>query len=200
MLPPLKNLIDQLARLPGLGKRSAARLAFYLLNQPESDLIDLAQALRELKSKTKTCPQCFNLMSEAGLCAICADKRRRQNLICVIEDIMDIIPIERTGQFDGVYHILGGLISPPDGAGPEKIHLKELIARAEKLKDTNGKPPEIILALNPTIEGDTTALYIERALKSLNIKVTKLSRGLATGSDLEYTDETTLVNALKYRH
>lgn len=200
MLPPsLKNLIDQLSRLPGLGQRSASRLAFYLLNQPESDLANLEQAIRELKVKTKTCQQCFNLTSGASLCAICADQKRQQNLICVVEDILDIVSIERTRQFNGVYHVLGGLIAPVEGITPDKLRIKELTARLKKLATAN-QPIEIILALNPTTEGDTTALYLEKILKPLNIKITKLNRGLATGSDLEYADETTLVNALKYRH
>ncbi len=200
MLPlSLKNLIDQLAKLPGLGQRSAARLAFYLLNQPEKELNELAQALRELKIKTKTCARCFNLTGGAELCAVCADPKRQQNLICVVEDILDIIPIERTRQFGGVYHVLGGLISPTEGLTPDKIRIKELDARLKKLADT-GHSAEVILALNPTTEGDTTALYIEKLLKPLNIKITKLNRGLSTGSDLEYADETTLLNALRYRH
>ena len=199
MLPQsLKNLIDQLSRLPGLGQRSAARLTFHLINQPEKDLNDLAQAIKDLKTKIKTCPQCFNLTTQGNLCAICSDKKRQPNLICVVEDILDIIPIERTRQFDGVYHILGGLISPPDGLTPEKLRLKELWLRLKKLTEVN-QPVEIILAFNPTVEGDTTALYLERLFKPLNIKITKLSRGLSTGSDLEFADETTLINALKYR-
>lgn len=200
MIPPsLKNLIDQLTKLPGLGQRSATRLAFWLINQPEKDLTDLAEALKNLKTKTKTCRQCFNLTSGEELCIICLDRKRQQNLICVLEDILDIIPIERTRQFNGVYHVLGGLISPLDGINPDKLRIKELVARLKKLGG-NEKETEIILAFNPTTEGDTTALYLEKTIKPLNIKITKLNRGLATGSDLEYADETTLVNALKFRH
>ncbi|MBU1102335.1 recombination mediator RecR [Patescibacteria group bacterium] len=199
--PPLKALIDHFSRLPGLGQRSATRLAFYLLNQPERDLHDLAQTLKDLKTRTKVCPRCFNLTSDSTLCAICADQKRQQNLICAVEDILDIIPIERTRQFSGVYHVLGGLISPIEGLTPDKLHIKELIARIKQLTaKQDSRPIEIILAFNPTTEGDTTALYLERLLKPLNVKITKLNRGLATGSDLEYADETTLVNALKFRH
>lgn len=198
--PPLKNLIDQLSCLPGIGQRSATRLAFYLLNQPEKDLLALAQTLKELKTKTKVCRQCFNLTAGADFCTICSDRKRQQNLICVVEDILDIIPIERTRQFGGVYHVLGGLIAPTEGLTPDKLHIKELLARVKRLTDKKISV-EIILALNPTTEGDTTSLYIERLLKPfINIKITKLNRGLATGSDLEYADETTLVNALKFRH
>jgi recombination protein RecR len=199
MLPSsLKNLIDQLAHLPGLGQRSAARLAFYLLNQPQKDLTELAKTISELKIKTKTCTRCFNLTSGSELCAICADKKRQPSLICVVEDILDIIQIERTRQFTGLYHVLGGIISPIDGLTPDKLHIKELCAR---IKEMSGQPPiEIILALNPTTEGDTTSLYLEKLLAPLKVKITKLNRGLTTGSNLEYADETTLLNALKFRH
>ncbi len=200
MLPPsLKTLIDHLSKLPGLGQRSATRLAFYLISQPAGELNSLAQAIKDLPVKIKHCPRCFNLISDSELCAICADKKRQQNLICVVEDILDIIPIERTRQFTGVYHVLGGLISPIDGLTPDKLRIKELVARLKQLL-TQKIQPEIILALNPTTEGDTTALYLEKLLKPSNAKITKLNRGLATGSDLEYADETTLINALKYRH
>jgi len=200
MLPPsLKNLIDHLSRLPGLGQRSATRLAFYLISQPTSELNSLAQAIKDLPAKIKHCPRCFNLTSDSELCAICADKKRQQNLICVVEDILDIIPIERTRQFIGAYHVLGGLISPIDGLTPDKLRIKELVARIKQLLSQKIQP-EIVLAFNPTTEGDTTALYLEKLLKPSNAKITKLNRGLATGSDLEYADEATLVNALKYRH
>jgi len=200
MIPQsLKNLIDQLSKLPGMGQRSATRLAFYLLNQPEKDLAALAQTLKELKTKTKVCKQCYNLTGGADFCEICLNRKRQQNLICVVEDILDIIPIERTRQFGGVYHVLGGLIAPTEGVMPDKLHIKELLARVKRLTEKKLET-EIILALNPTTEGDTTALYIERQLKPFSVKITKLNRGLATGSDLEYADETTLVNALKFRH
>lgn len=198
MLPqPLKNLIEQLSCLPGLGQRSATRLAFHLLNQPQKDLTALARAVNEVKAKTKTCLRCFNLTTGAELCAICSDKKRRPNIICVVEDILDIIPIERTRQFGGVYHVLGGLISPVEGLTPDKLHIRELAGRIKQLA---GQNVEIILAFNPTTEGDTTALYLEKLLKPLNVKITRLNRGLATGSDLEYADEATLLNALKFRH
>ncbi len=201
MLPiSLKNLIDQLSKLPGLGQRSATRLAFYLLNQPQNDLNALGEAVKNLKAKTKICRQCFNLTDGSDFCSVCLDRKRQQNLICVVEDILDIIPIERTRQFSGVYHVLGGLIVPTEGVTPDKLHIKELLARVKRLTDKK-LTVEIILALNPTTEGDTTSLYIERLLKPFTtIKISKLNRGLATGSDLEYADETTLVNALRYRH
>lgn len=203
MLPSaLKNLIDKLSQLPGLGQRSATRLAFHLLNQPKEEILSLTQALKDLPEKTKTCRQCFNLTSGADLCLICADKKRRQNLICVVEDILDIIPLERTRQFEGVYHVLGGLISPTEGLTPDKLHIRELAGRIKNLTTQEEKPEtiEIILAFNPTAEGDTTALYLEKLFAPFKIKITKLNRGLSTGSDLEYTDENTLLNALKFRH
>ena len=194
--PPIKNLIDQLSKLPEIGPRAATRLAFFLLNQPDNYIKNLAVAIQELKTKTKTCRNCFNLTSDT-ICHICSDSKRDRNLICVVEDILDILPIERTKRHQGVYHILGGLIAPIEGLTPDKLHIKEL---AERVKKLNSKAVEIIIALNPTIEGDTTALYLERTLKPLGIKITRLGRGLSTGSDLEYTDETTLINALQNRH
>ena len=195
MLPqPLKNLIEHFSKLPGIGQRTATRLAFFLLNQPPDDLKDFAQALMEIKTKTKVCQNCFNLSSET-LCAICSDKKRNPLIICVVEDILDIIPLERTKQFGGLYHVLGGLISPTEGLTPDKLKIKELIARIKK----HPEQVEIILAFNPTVEGDATALYLERILKTTNAKVSRLARGLSAGGDLEYTDEDTLINALKNR-
>jgi recombination protein RecR len=194
MLPqPLKNLINQLSKLPEIGPRAATRLAFFILNQPDTYIKELSKAILELKAKTKTCRNCFNL-SSAALCEICANTRREQNLVCVVEDILDIIPFEKTRRYNGVYHVLGGLIAPTEGIMPENLRIKELAERIKKLNN-----PEIIIALNPTTEGDTTALYLERTLKPLGVKNTKLGRGLATGSDLEYADETTLINALQNR-
>jgi len=195
MLPQsLKNLIDHFSKLPGIGQRAATRLAFFLLNQPSQDLKDFAQSIIELKVKTKVCQNCFNLTSET-LCAICSDKKRNPLIICVVEDILDIIPLERTKQFGGLYHVLGGLISPTEGLTPDKLKIKELVARIKK----HPEQVEVILAFNPTVEGDATSLYLERILKPLNVKVSRLARGLSAGGDLEYTDEATLINALKNR-
>lgn len=241
MLPStIQNLINLLSRLPGFGQRSAARLVLWLLNQPNDDLKTLAQAIENLKKQTNICKRCFNLISNGSeICLICNDLKRDHSIICVIEDALDMLPIERTKYYQGVYHILGGLISPPDGIGPEKLHIQELIKRISLGKETSENfsevsfpripknPPvkEIILALNPTTEGDTTALYLERLLKDLDtrlrcqsadsvdaqfsnsakskekigIKITRLGRGLSTGSDLEYADEATLSSALKNR-
>ncbi len=195
MLPQsLKNLIDHFSKLPGIGQRAATRLAFFLLNQPSQDLKDFAQSIIELKAKTKVCQNCFNLTSET-LCAICSDKKRNPLIICVVEDILDIIPLERTKQFGGLYHVLGGLISPTEGLTPDKLKIKELTARIKK----HPEQVEVILAFNPTVEGDATSLYLERILKPLNVKILRLARGLSAGGDLEYTDEATLINALKNR-
>lgn len=195
MLPPsIKNLIDHFASLPGIGQRAATRLAFFLLSQPTAQLQEFARALIELKAKMKVCPNCFNLTSE-NLCAICSDKKRDPKIICVVEDILDIIPFERTRQFSGLYHVLGGLISPTEGLTPDKLKIRELLERIKKI----GAEAEIILAFNPTVEGDATALYLERILKPLGARVTRLARGLSAGGDLEYTDETTLINALRNR-
>jgi len=195
MLPQsLKNLIDHFSKLPGIGQRAATRLAFFLLNQPPQDLKDFAQALMDLKTKTKVCQNCFNLTSET-LCAICSDKKRNPLVICVVEDILDIIPLERTKQFGGLYHVLGGLISPTEGLTPDKLKIKELVARIKK----HPEGVEVILAFNPTVEGDATALYLERILRPLGAKISRLARGLSAGGNLEYTDEATLINALKNR-
>jgi recombination protein RecR len=202
MLPSsLKNLIDQLSKLPEIGPRAATRLAFFILNQPEIYSKELAKAIVELKSKTRTCRQCFNLTS-SDLCDICSNPKREQSTICVVEDPLDILPFEKTRRYQGTYHVLGGLIAPTDGIMPENLRIKELAERIKNLQKTkeNSSPSlEIIIALNPTTEGDTTALYLERTLKPLEIKITRLGRGLSTGSDLEYTDETTLINALQNR-
>lgn len=196
MLPnSLKNLIDHFSKLPGIGQRAATRLVFFLLNQPSQDLKDFAQSIIELKTKTKICQNCFNLSSET-LCTICSDKKRNPLIICMVENILDIIPLERTKQFGGLYHVLGGLISPTEGLTPEKLKIKELVARIKK----HPEQVEVILAFNPTVEGDATALYLERILKPLGAKITRLARGLSAGGDLEYTDEATLINALKNRH
>ena len=197
----LKNLIDQLSKLPEIGPRAATRLAFFILNQPEIYSKELAKAVLELKLKTKTCKQCFNLTS-SDLCDICSNTKREQNTICIVEDPLDILPFEKTKRYQGAYHVLGGLIAPTNGIMPENLRIKELAERIKILQNSRGPSSvsiEIILALNPTTEGDTTALYLERTLKPLEVKITRLGRGLSTGSDLEYTDETTLINALQNR-
>jgi len=191
---PIQKLIDQLSKLPDMGPRAASRLAFFLINQEQKDLDDLSSLIKDLKTKIHLCSQCFNITSNDNqLCPICQDPKRDKEIICLVENVLNVIPLEKTKQYHGLYHVLGGLISPTDGIGPENLKIKELTARIK-----NNQPPikEVIFALNPTTEGDTTLLYIERLLKPLNIKISRLGRGLSTGSDLEYIDENTLTNAL----
>ena len=190
----IQKLIDQLVKLPDIGPRAATRLVFYLINQEQKDLDELSFLIKNLKTKIHLCSQCFNMTGKDNhLCSICQDKKRDKETICLVENVLNIIPLEKTKQYHGLYHILGGLISPTDGIGPENLRIKELIARIKK-----SQPPikEIIFALSPTTEGDTTLLYIERLLKPLGIKITRLGRGLSMGSDLEYIDENTLTSAL----
>ncbi len=190
---PIQKLIDQLSKLPDIGPRAATRLVFYLLNQKQPELDELSESIKKVKAEIHLCQQCFNLApKEKNLCAICQDKKRDTATICVVETVLNIPTIEKTKQYQGLYHVLGGLISPPDGVGPENLRMKQLIERVK-----NNQPPvkEVIFALSPTTEGDTTSLYIERLLKPTEIKISRLGRGLSMGSDLEYIDENTLTNA-----
>jgi recombination protein RecR len=189
----IQKLIEQLSKLPDIGPRAATRLVFYLLNQEQQDLNELSESIRKIKEEIRLCQQCFNLSDkENNFCSICRDKGRDATTICLVETVLNIPSIERTKQYRGLYHVLGGLISPADGIGPENLRIKQLIERIKK-----SQPPvkEIIFALSPTTEGDTTSFYIERLLKHLKIKISRLGRGLSIGSDLEYIDENTLTNA-----
>ena len=189
-------MITELARLPGIGQRTAQRLAFYLLSVPDEDALPLADAIREVKETVGQCEVCFNLAVEST-CRICQDERREGSVICVVEQPSDVIPIERTNEFRGRYHVLGGALSPIDGIDPEDLHITELLSRVEG----NGVR-EVVIATNATTTGETTALYLADALRerSPEIAVTRLASGLPVGSDLEYADEITLGNALKGRH
>ena len=186
----IQNLINEFSKLPGIGPKAAERIVFYLLEKPKQEVKTFIQALIEVKTKTKICKQCFNV-SENELCRICSDSKRDKTIICVVENALDIIPLEKTGQFKGLYHILDGRIEPSKGITPEKLRIKELIARVKK-----EKIKEVIIATNPTTEGETTALYLVRLLKPLDIKITRIGRGLPTGANLEYADEITLSSAL----
>ena len=186
----IQNLINEFSKLPGIGPKAAERIVFYLLEKPKQEVKTFIQALIEVKTKTKICKQCFNV-SENELCRICSDTKRDKTIICVVENALDIIPLEKTGQFKGLYHILDGKIEPSKGITPEKLRINELIARVKK-----EKIKEVIIATNPTTEGETTALYLVRLLKPLDIKITRIGRGLPTGANLEYADETTLSSAL----
>jgi len=191
----IQNLIKQLSKLPDIGPRAATRLSFYLINKDQEELEELSESIRNLKKEVHLCSQCFNIASkENNLCSICSDKCRDNTTICVVETILNIPPMEKTKQYTGLYHVLGGLISPGNGLGPDNLKIKELV---ERIKKNDIK--EIIFALSPTTEGDTTFLYIERMIKPLGIKISRLARGLSSGSDLEYIDENTLSNALRGR-
>jgi len=189
----LAALIDHLVRLPGVGPKTAQRLAFHVLKAPREDAAALAEALVGLKDRTRLCQRCFNLC-EADLCGVCLDARRDGSLLCVVEEINDLMAIEKTREFRGRYHVLGGSLSPLDGRGPEQIRVKELQARLE----TN-EVREVILATNPNVEGEATALYLLRVLKPFPVRVTRIARGLPMGGDLEYADEATLARALEGR-
>jgi len=190
---PIQRLIDELSRLPGIGQKSAQRLAFHLLTVEEVDARRLAEAIVTMREQVRLCQRCFNVTDSAE-CSICRDLRRDSSLVCVVERAQDIVVVEKTGEFRGRYHVLGGAISPIEGIGPEQLRMRELVARtaAEEVK-------EVIVATNPTVEGDTTALYIARILKPLGVRVSRLASGLPVGGDLDYADEITLGRALSGR-
>ena len=190
---PVQALIDELGRLPGVGPKSAQRIAFYLLKADPQDAKRLAAAIVDAKDRVSWCRRCFNI-AEGELCHFCRDERRDAQLICVVEESRDIVAVERTGEFRGLYHVLQGAISPIEGIGPEQLRVKELLGR---VNDDN--VTEVILATNPNIEGEATAMYLARLLKPLDIKVTRIASGLPVGGDLEYADEVTLGRALEGR-
>ena len=192
---PIKKLINQFTKLPGIGEKTAARLAFYLLKQSKEELEIFSKTLAELKEKIVRCSICQNI-AETDPCPICKDPNRDKSVICVVGEPLDMVALEGTSEYKGVYHVLGGSISPVEGIGPDQLKIKELQDRVEKGKD---KIKEIILANDPTLEGEATAMYIAKLLKPLNIKITRIARGLPVGGDLEYADEVTLSNALKGR-
>lgn len=191
--PPVQRLIDELARLPGIGQKSAQRLAFHILNVEEADATRLADAIVEMRRDVRLCSRCFNVTAEEE-CSICVDLRRDPTALCVVERAQDIPVLEKTQEFNGRYHVLGGAISPIAGVGPDQLRVGELVKRVD---DEGVK--EVIVATNPTVEGDTTALYLARLLKPLGITVTRLASGLPVGGDLDYADEITLGRALAGR-
>jgi recombination protein RecR len=192
---PIQNLITAFERLPGIGPKSASRLAFYLLRAPEDASQSLAEALLALKSQTAFCPECFNIMlAGRARCEICDSSAREQSVICVVEEPLDIIALERVGAYRGKYHVLHGVLSPIEGIGPDDLKIKPLLARVGL-----GDVKEIILATNPSMEGDATALYLNQQLAPFGIHVTRLARGLPVGGDLEYADQNTLLRALSGR-
>ena len=190
----LRRLIDELGRLPGVGPKSAQRIAFYLLKVPEDDARRLADAIIEVKEKTSLCPICLNIAETGSLCPICADDRRETTVLCVVEDPRDIVAVERTGQFRGRYHVLHGALNPLEGIGPDQLRVSELLARLEPEGVT-----EVILCTNPNLEGEATALYLAGCLARSGSRVTRIASGLPVGGDLEYADELTLGRALEGR-
>ena len=189
----LQALVDELGRLPGIGPKSAQRLAFHILKIAPEDAVRLSDAIIAVKEHTTLCPLCFNV-AEGGLCAICSDPRRDAALLCVVEDPRDIVAVERTGQFRGRYHVLGGALNPLEGVGPDQLKVRELLARIDA-----GLIQEVIVCTNPNLEGEATAMYVARLLTPLGIVVSRLASGLPVGGDLEYADELTLGRALEGR-
>jgi recombination protein RecR len=189
---PIQNVVNALARLPGIGPKTASRLTFYLLRAPEEVSRDLAEALVQLKSSTSFCPVCFNIMlAGRSECEICASPRRDAGVICVVEEPLDVIALERTDAFEGRYHVLHGTLNPIEGIAPEDLRIRELVERVSA-----GGVKEIILATNPSMEGDYTAAYLRQQLAPFGLRLTRLARGLPVGGDLEYADQGTLLKAL----
>ncbi len=192
-LAPLQNLIDQFERMQGIGNKTAQRMAFYVLSLSEEEANNFAKAITDAHTKIKQCKVCCDLADEE-LCPVCKDESRDRSVICVVEDPRDVVAIERTHEYNGMYHVLHGAISPMDNIGPDQIRIKELISRLG-----DGVCEEIIMATNPTVEGEATAMYISRLLKPMGITVSRLAYGVPVGADLEYADEVTLSRALKGR-
>ena len=191
---PLTKLTECFARLPGIGKKSAQRLAFHVLRMPKEEADAFANAILEAREKIGYCEICKNI-TDTPRCAICSDESRDRTTICVVEDPRDVIAIERTKEYHGLYHVLGGLISPMDGVGPESLFINELLSRM-----SDGEVKEVIMATNPTVEGEATAMYISRLLKPMGVKVTRLAYGIPVGGNLEYADEVTLYRAIEGRN
>lgn len=190
---PISRLIEEFSKLPGVGRKTAQRLAFHVINMNTNDVEALSKAIIEAKREIKYCSNCYNI-TDKDPCSICSNKSRDENIICVVEDPRDVAAMERTKEFKGQYHVLHGVISPMDGVGPDMIKVRELIQRL-----SNQEVDEIILATNPTIEGEATAMYIARLIKPMGIKVTRIAHGLPVGGDIEYADEVTISKALEGR-
>jgi len=192
---PITRLVEAFHRLPGIGPKSAQRLAYYILRAPEQEAAQLADALLEVKRSVVLCERCQDLTTQSP-CGICSDRARERTTICVVEEPLDVRAVERTGGFHGLYHVLHGVISPADGIGPEDLKIQELLAR---IRDVDTDVGEVIVATNPNLEGEATAMYLGRLLRPLGIRVTRLARGLPAGADLEYADDVTLGRALEFR-
>jgi len=192
---PIQNMVQALSRLPGIGPKTASRLTFYLLNAPDDLAQNLADALRELKSGIAYCQVCFNITdADRRECEICSSTERDSRMVCVVEEPLDVLALERIGAYQGHYHVLHGALSPIEGVGPEDLRIRELLERVR-----TGKVLEIILATNPSMEGDATAMYLQQQLARYNLRLTRLARGLPVGGDLEYADQNTLLRALMGR-
>jgi recombination protein RecR len=191
---PLRALIDELGRLPGIGPKSAQRIAFHILKVPTEDARRLSEAITAVKERTTLCERCFNVAEGGALCSVCADPQREDAVLCVVEDPRDIVAVERTGQFHGKYHVLGGALNPLEGIGPEQLKVRELLTRIDE-----GLIREVIVCTNPNLEGEATAMYVARLLTPLGVIVSHLASGLPVGGDLEYADELTLGRALEGR-
>jgi recombination protein RecR len=189
----LENAVNEFARLPGIGKKTALRLVLHLLKQDAKDVGQFGEVIARMRSEIKFCQRCYNV-ADADICSICANSMRKQDIICVVESIRDVIAIESTQQYNGVYHVLGGVISPLDGIGPDQLHIEALIHRVEK--EQSG---ELIFALSPNIQGDTTIYYIHKKLQAFPLRITTIARGIAFGGELEYADEMTLARSLQNR-
>ncbi len=192
-MDPITRLVEALTKLPGIGEKSASRLAFHILGSSEEYARSLAQAVLDVKEKIRLCSVCMNI-TEQDPCRLCRDPGRVEEIVCVVEEPNDLYAIEKTGSFNGTYHVLHGVISPLDGIGPDEIYVKELL---ERLK--TGTIKEVLLATNPVVEGDATALYLKEQIKPLGVKVTRIARGIPVGGDLEYTDGATLTDAIRGR-
>ena len=191
--PTIEKLIESFEKLPSIGHKTAVRLAFHVLQQTNTETEEFIQSITDAKTKLKYCDICYNI-SDTNPCQICSNSKRDQSIICVVEDVKDIIAMEKTHEFNGIYHVLHGSISPMNGIGPEDIKIKELLQRIQK-----DKINEIIIATNPRVEGEATAMYLSKLIKPIGIKVTRIAHGIPVGSDLEYTDEITLMKALEGR-
>ena len=198
LIEPVARLIESFGRLPGIGPKTAQRLTYHLLRAPDAEARALAAALVDVRDKVVFCERCFNI-SDQELCAICRDDARDQRRLCVVEEPLDVLALERTAEFKGLYHVLHGAISPIDGIGPERLRIRELLERADAASREGTPFAEVILATNPTLEGEATAMYLAERLEAVVGSVTRIARGLPVGGDLEYADEVTLIRALQGR-
>lgn len=198
LIEPVARLIESFARLPGIGPKTAQRLTYHLLRAPDAEARALAAALIDVRDKVVFCERCFNI-SDQALCAICRDPLRQQRDLCIVEEPLDVLALERTAEFKGLYHVLHGAISPIDGIGPDRLRIRELLARADAASRAGERFEEVIIATNPTLEGEATAMYLAERLEAVVGSVTRIARGLPVGGDLEYADEVTLIRALQGR-